>query len=169
MLPAHEDGEYFEFPHLHYHVDFRFVSADQWERMQKGSAYIHACIITTSLVAAEPLVQPLVCLRTMPDFPTAGEIVEHDPDGRDELLVSALQGLEAHYREQRIDTATLVCPHRGVCLKGLPVNGGVVVCPAHGLAWNVETGELAGRHDCGGGQSASLLAPRGGELDQLPD
>jgi len=35
----------------------------------------------------------------------------------------------------------MICPHKGVCLKSMPVIDGVVRCPAHGLRWNAETGE----------------------------
>ena len=144
MLPAHEDADYFEFPHVHYHVDFRFVTDEQWDRMKTSAGYIHACIITLSLVDGEPFFQPLPCLRPMPDFPTASEIEREN--GPDETLVTALRGLEDHYQHVPMDTGTMVCPHRGVCLKGLPATDGVVVCPAHGLAWHCETGELVPRH-----------------------
>ncbi len=144
MLPAHEDAEYFEFPHIHYHVDFRFISDDQWHRMKGTGGYIHACIITLSLVDGEPFFEPMTCLREMPDFPTLEEVErEHGPD---ETLARALRGLERFYGQVRMDTESMVCPHRGVCLKGLPTTDGVVVCPGHGLAWNCGTGELVKRH-----------------------
>jgi nitrite reductase/ring-hydroxylating ferredoxin subunit len=156
LLPVHEDAEYFDFPYLHFHIDFRFVSDDLWERMRACTAHIHACIVTRSLVAEEQRMHTLVCLRTMPEFPRAAEIERNDGDKVHEGLVSAVCALERHYRHLRIDTQTLICPHRGVCLKGLPVTEGTVVCPAHGLAWNVKTGALILRHSGAG----SLAYPR---------
>jgi hypothetical protein len=156
MLPAHEDAEYFDFPHLHYHVDFRFVSDDLWQRMQQCTDHVHACIITLSLIEQQPRLEHLRCMREMPEFPTADEIVAHDADQMYEGLIGAVCGLERHYRDARIDTDTLVCPHRGVCLKGLPTEAGVVVCPAHGLAWNVESGALVERHRSPGPKGPGL-------------
>ena len=46
----------------------------------------------------------------------------------------------------RIDPKNPVCPHKGTCLKGLPVRRlnttDYVECPLHGLRWDVRTGEL---------------------------
>ena len=151
LLPAHDDAEYFDFPYLHFHIDFRFVNDDLWERMHACTAHIHACIITTSLVAEGPQQHSLNCLRKMPVFPTAAEIKTSDAGY--EGLTDAVRGLESHYRNSRINTSTLICPHRGVCLTGLPTTDGIVVCPAHGLAWNITTGELVCRHN-----KAQLLA-----------
>jgi hypothetical protein len=147
LLPAHEDAEYFDFPYLHFHVDFRFAGNDLWGRMRECTAHVHSCIVTLSLSAGEPQMQSLVCLREMPQFPTAAEIQTNNADTMYDGLVSAVCGLERAHQSSRINIDTLICPHRGVCLKGLPVTDDTVVCPAHGLAWNIVTGTLAIRHD----------------------
>jgi hypothetical protein len=35
-----------------------------------------------------------------------------------------------------------ICPHRGIDLSGCPSVYGTVTCPAHGLIWDRETGDL---------------------------
>lgn len=35
-----------------------------------------------------------------------------------------------------------ICPHQKTCLKGVPQFNGAVVCPAHGLKWDIDSGNL---------------------------
>jgi hypothetical protein len=146
LAPAHEDAQFFNFPHRHYHIDFRFVDDDLWERLRQ-SPTVHSCVVAESLLARPDLQWlRLRCRRMMPEFPAADAIPPDARIGDYEGLVVALCEMETHYLDTRIDTETLVCPHRRICLKGLPVQDGVVVCPGHGLAWNVVTGALVTRH-----------------------
>lgn len=39
----------------------------------------------------------------------------------------------------------MICPHRGINLRGQPVELGRVTCPGHGLQFDVETGKLRRR------------------------
>ena len=54
-----------------------------------------------------------------------------------------LPALEDCYKGERIkDLASPRCPHRNICLEGLPEHDGVVECPGHGLRWDLRDGTL---------------------------
>lgn len=53
---------------------------------------------------------------------------------------------EQRFARARLDPQTMLCPHRGMCLRGLPVDDDVVTCPGHGLRWNVKTGQMVPHH-----------------------
>jgi hypothetical protein len=146
MVPPHEDARFFNFPHQHYHIDFRFVSDDLWDRL-RHSPTVHSCVIAESLLARPDLHWlRLRCTRTMPEFPAAEALPPNARIGDYDGLVESLCTMEAYYLGTCLDPESLICPHRRICLKGLPVENDVVVCPGHGLAWNVKTGALVPRH-----------------------
>jgi hypothetical protein len=81
----------------------------------------------------------LLCKRTLPDFPVELKY----KDGRERWAFEWQPRLESEYAAIR--AACTRCPHRGFSLAGLPVKDGKVVCPGHGLQWNVKTGALVPR------------------------
>ena len=132
--PKHEDADYIGFEHEHYHFDWRFVDRDVFDTLyyDKLDGHILFAWALTDLRNQIPL-GPVIwrrrkCHRPMPDFP------RHLP--------MWLLTLEAAYAD-RVLTDALVCPHRGVALGGLARDTvGCVVCPLHGLRWNLETRRL---------------------------
>lgn len=128
--PLHEDAEIVNFQEQHWHIDWRFVSQREWN---------HYCSFTTPLavpiseknVDGPPCHRRLKCKREMPIFPGHGRVIW-------------LKELEAAYQNDNLKPG-LICPHRGIPLAGCPAKDGVVVCPGHGLAWNIETGKLVPR------------------------
>jgi len=131
--PWHEDAELIEFPHDHYHFDFRFVS-NLSSLMRPAEEWRFARVLTRAACAimdgSEPRVEWMrrKCIRDGPLFPDA-------PHWGSKL--------ERAYANKKLECGR--CPHRGLPLHGQPVNGGVVVCPGHGLAWDVQTGALVPR------------------------
>lgn len=135
----HNDSKYGfgEFCHLHY--DFRFLPEDEMkhvrERAEKDASscsYAEPSVFLWVVDATESTKiwwTEMKCLRQMPTNPleTCGFMV---------------RALEPHFKDQKIDPKRPVCPHRQVCLKGLPHDDGVLVCPAHGLRWDAKTGEM---------------------------
>lgn len=51
-----------------------------------------------------------------------------------------LPKLELAYAHARLKNG--ICPHKGVNLRSCPIMNGIVTCPAHGLRWQVDSGEL---------------------------
>lgn len=132
--PAHEDKAILDFSRVHYHYDWRFIDAKQ------ASVIGHDPTTGEALSAIETLVcviekqeRKLRCRRAMPTFPLPPP------------QVFPLAKLESAYASHRIKPDCRVCPHRGVPLNGLPVRDGAVVCPGHGLKWNIATGGLVRR------------------------
>lgn len=130
--PMHTDVEHFNFPSPHYHVDPRFLTANQVRRLEGYYGQTLAAVTGSIPLsrrdatlpkgrpglkrkrcrsAETPYVHggraPVIALRA--DFPDPAVPIRK-PDGR------------------------LLCPHRKVDLSNLvPDDSGVVTCPLHGL------------------------------------
>ncbi len=146
--PLHEDAEIIGFPHQHYHVDTRFMSdafcrryiapySDPFflkERTVLQQAMIMPVIVSYfphcyKLESSEPILLKRLCQReTQEEFPFA--------DTPFNLPLSNA------YSDCTINLENPICPHRGFKLKGLIEKDGVVICPGHGLRWNLNTGAL---------------------------
>lgn len=143
--PAHEDGEYIGFKQLHWHYDFRFVARLDWEAWTEG-VHDQVNVLSRVLVVRDGEEARVVrrvkrCLREMPLFctqyvRTCGTVSN----------VHWMENLETAFADSKLKLDCMTCPHRGLPLKGLPVSPrGTVVCPGHGLAWNVNTGAMVKR------------------------
>lgn len=135
--PKHEDADYIGFSYDHYHFDWRFMDTEIFESLAWPIRYTADYSIFTWPLAqypemSEPL-GPVVwrrrkCRRPMPKFPR--------------YLPKWLPVLEDAYANHTL-TDALICPHRGAALGGLARDAeGCVVCPLHGLKWNLETRRL---------------------------
>lgn len=157
LLPKHTDKEIIGFPAEHYHLDLRFFPTDRWRHADRWHHRTPETLIAGTPLHGEriegwredavhaPIDAPVVwrrqlCKRKMPivRWPYAERPIPHWRGA-----------LEEAYKGDRLRPG-LICPHKGVCLKGQPVRDGVVECPAHGLRWNVETGALVPTKIVGG-------------------
>jgi hypothetical protein len=143
--PRHEDKEHIGFDELHFHKDPRFISDREVMQGFDWAVSRTSRVITCSpaqwelasvLVKIEhgPRERRRKCHRRMPTFPAD--------------ITSAGRPAWQLKLERAYEGATLACmrcPHRGIPLDGLPVKDGKVICPGHGLAWDVSTGELVPR------------------------
>jgi hypothetical protein len=146
--PEHDDKELLDFEKRHYHFDFRFAGKRminywrcQYHKPYSDDQVAQFMMIRVQLTedrAGHIEVRKLRCVRRMPDFPLE---VAHwlKPVLQNKLLPV----LEYAFRDKRTTCAT--CPHRGFKLDQLPQKNGVVVCPGHGLAWNMASGEMVSR------------------------
>lgn len=128
--PLHEDAEIINFPERHWHVDWRFVSQKAWDHF----SYLRSRLarpISENNVTGQLTRHRLKCKREMPIFP-------------DKSRVLWLEKLEESFQNNCLKPG-LICPHRGIPLAGCQVENSVVVCPGHGLAWNIESGKLVAR------------------------
>ncbi len=136
MGPEHEDAEFINFPHQHYHIDWRFVPGRLFNALDGGWISVVALPLMGKSSGGlgpnpdglpNPVMRRLKCKRELPAYP--GE------------KATWLPRLEEKYQDCRLKTP--ICPHRGIALDNLPCNeDGVVTCPGHGLRWNIKTGEL---------------------------
>jgi hypothetical protein len=164
--PWHEDEKYIGFKRHHFHVDWRFASPryrafvmDHMDHFAPRYApleqLVHNRVICEMIT--NPVLRQRRCQRLMPDFPNAKFVVE----------------LERAYHDHVLDPRCLICPHRGMQLahgtirqelptteppvfqnsyRALPFDESshqTVVCPGHGLKWNLTTGKLAPRGTSG--------------------
>lgn len=134
----HEDRDIIGFDWPHYHYDFRFFDARAWSYVMRwceyeapnGAVMSYRPDIPYCLVPGPVVYRRRRCQRLMPEFP------------RDKALKGWLPRLEAAYADATLKPG-LICPHRGASLRGLPVDErGCVVCPLHGLKWDLSTGRL---------------------------
>jgi hypothetical protein len=153
--PPHNDKRYFPKVGEHYHVDVRFLSSAQM-LMHLGIEGVfslperrpHMALIVVLVIVADPLSvlektepTPFRCYRQMPEFPTfyTGPTPTMDRPNKQ------LARMEDDYARTRIKPGCAICPHRRMPLNGIPSKDGVVVCPGHGLAWDLKTGEMVRR------------------------
>ena len=135
----HDDAEFFDFPHQHYHVDQRFLTnrhirqlgnfesingMGPIERSFAGpitGRYAHVPKMKDSMqMPPDPVLRKMKCIREMPDmpFPFFGT------------------KLHAHYAGTvaKRGRLGLVCPHRQYPLGQCKVDeNGIITCPLHGL------------------------------------
>jgi len=128
---AHEDADLIGIKDRHFHIDWRFVPLKNWERglgfLYQKNHSMQGAVLWEYNPMGPVTRKALLCRRTHDVFP----------------IVQFTKQLQKTFADKKSDCRT--CPHRGISLVGAPVNFGAVVCPGHGLAWNIETGELAPR------------------------
>lgn len=136
----HDDIEHFGFKRVHYHYDWRFL--DDTECLVIANCFdMDPARLGDLMAAVAPTESPvklkrLKCLRRMPTFGLPFPSIKAE---------NRWAKFERHYAEQHL-ALCLRCPHRGAPLANLPKDeGGNVVCPMHGLKWNLETGKLVSR------------------------
>lgn len=128
---------------FHFHVDMRFIKSDL---PLGGSVGVSVKMIAMSFDLCdhdtpndeiEDLVEDLVewklkkCYQlTIDDFENSVVPLMYEP-------AVIAEGLKL--------TDKGVCPHQKTCLRGVPAANGTIVCPAHGLKWNIQSGDLIPR------------------------
>ena len=138
MGPWHEDKEFIGFNDHHFHIDPRFLSDGDFEFLALKSHGILGVVVTDIEEtrgyyrrSAYPVVDLGLrirrCRRPMLEYPRA--------------RAHWIRSLEAAFESAEV-RESLICPHRGAPLQGLPVREGCVTCPLHGLRWDCETGRL---------------------------
>jgi hypothetical protein len=142
--PRHDDREVIGFAEKHYHKDVRFLSDDWLEQRWAWSRFNSSRPLTCTpeeyelasvlIVDAEPRERRMKCRRRMPQFPTA--ITDAGRPAWQRKLERAYKNANAKCGR---------CPHRGLPLNGQPVKDGKVICPGHGLVFDVATGKLVPR------------------------
>lgn len=148
--PMHTDVEHIGFEPSHWHYDARFLSAKQWlwkagrprrqvirlgettERLA-AIAVFGAPLCDRNRSLSRPVPMKRQCMRDMPPVPFLA--LREKPS-------FWLKELEAAYADKRVTCGK--CPHRGLPLESLPREPGTdnVVCPGHGLRWDLKTGQL---------------------------
>ncbi len=137
--PMHDDLEYIGIRQRHYHIDWRFANFDD-DDCPVEQARKFGRFISDMQVMSVPELRRRKCQRDPGEFPT------HLPDYSDKrIAVHFIRTLETAYRDVKLKPGCMICPHRGISLAGVTEKDGVRVCPGHGLAWRMKTGELSPR------------------------
>lgn len=146
--PRHDDATDLNFPHLHYHLDGRFLS----DRMLNaiGGWYgskeraVAAVVLTEprniencewtatkyGRLPAKPTLRRRKCRHSIWTYPPSARasLIKHIGEDR----IGARLGLPAKAIHRR--NGQVLCPHRKVDLSSLPRDReGMVTCPLHGL------------------------------------
>lgn len=146
--PKHSDAEHLEFPHEHYHIDWRFVGTVGFRLISAHKSAVHGSVITSDFVPyridGKTELKRRMCKRAMPEFPARLTRLYKMADGRQDARWAALE------QAQREACPKLkpgnICPHRGIDLTPFIKPDGTVICPGHGLMWDTKTGDLLKRH-----------------------
>jgi hypothetical protein len=133
----HQDKFYFDVEWKHIHFDVRFIAGRVQEWLEEDAcitedpASILNYAVHTDDLLHGPYDRLLRCMRHTPVFRL---------NNCEEMVLPLQQKLPQSKR--RLPAKCMRCPHRGTPLNGIPLRMGVVVCPAHGLAFDVETREM---------------------------
>lgn len=145
LLPFHEDAEIIGFKDDHAHLDRRFMTPRQFRYAETGFYTSERSIdgfplsryATDGKREGGPRPRPTVEWRRRKCYREMTPHCVHQMGNK-----AWFPRLEDAYANCRLKPG-LVCPHRGAHLGSLPVDAdGNVVCPMHGLKWNLVTGEL---------------------------
>lgn len=131
--PMHTDVEFLHFPHAHYHVDARFLTARQHQRLLTHAEWggIETVVgrwplktMGTALPTGRPGLIRRRCRRA-----GYGHAFQNNP---------TIEAMRAHYGHPapavRLADGRVLCPHRKADLTQLPPDdAGNVLCPLHGL------------------------------------
>jgi hypothetical protein len=141
--PEHDDKEIIGVDKLHYHYDPRFAPEWLLEDVCDWSIYARQLIVRreeylmisiTHSEGFEVKEKRRKCLRRMPVFPI---VIKTN-------VAPWMPALEAAYKDKPLNCNR--CPHKGMPLSVDNADEkGVVVCPGHGLAWQMKTGKLVSR------------------------
>lgn len=148
MGSQHEDREHLDFPHQHYHIDWRFVGRPDidWFGAALQGHTDHDGLAANYGVPL--MVGPRINVGGLPK-----PVLRRRKCHREHVLPfhrvargGWQKSMETAYVGCKL-AAGRVCPHRGYDLSREPVNAdGTITCPLHGLRWNAATGELVPRN-----------------------
>ena len=162
--PRHNDTEIIGFDPEHFHLDFRFVEEDLFQQAEAAApvnaiyaiSWVYRNVISTLAPDTEPQQRArlnprgqLVDLETGEACPApveswyqhrTAEYRREYPENPTYLL-PWIKKLEQAYAKARLKP-DMKCPHRGADLHGLEVKNNQVICPLHGLRWNVRSGRM---------------------------
>jgi hypothetical protein len=135
MGPLHEDAEFVNFPHYHFHPDRRFVP-DAWFSYY---GWPHKNGTWSPIYSYEINGKDTGMLDGGRRRIKAKRLV-------DSFRVDApwLKTLERAYANDKLRDGH-ICPHRGISCRGVIAENDGVVCPGHGLKWDASTGKLVSR------------------------
>lgn len=138
--PKHDDLEFFQFKHKHYHVDPRFLTKRlkaQVYPSRYGSAEQSVLGQPINSVALPegpppPVLRKMKCTLRFVDYPFG----DTDP----------VMAINRHYAGQQCDQSKFgwICPHRNVQLGSIMPIGGVITCPFHGMRIDMVSGKCLG-------------------------
>lgn len=133
FLPRHDDVDFFKVAQAHFHVDPRFVPERIWrhldrnlwksalERVQSVPIWRHAHGPWSDREPPEPVWRRRKCRRVHLRYAYGYQ--------------APPQAIRAHYAGQTCPRNRFgwVCPHKRVSLGSIAPDGGIIVCPLHGL------------------------------------
>lgn len=134
--PRHEDAEVIRFPHLHWHIDWRFASQRLYRMVHfrpSGTPYgiVLSCpdAVGDKVVIEGPILRRMVCKRDLVQYPHS--------------YATWGNALREHMRQRGCDALVNgKCPHRGIPAEAMIRDGDVLTCPGHGLRFSATTGAL---------------------------
>lgn len=145
LPPFHEDKEIIGYPYDHIHVDHRFLTTRQQIFAARVKSTVADAVDRTPISRYDSdAKRGLTLARPRPEIEWRRRPCTHA--GKAAHLArtesSWFSKLESAYAACTLKPG-LICPHRGAHLGSMPVDAeGNVVCPMHGLKWNVATGEM---------------------------
>jgi hypothetical protein len=128
--PLHEDAEIIKYPYDHWHIDWRFINKRLYQDyFDRGGRFLMPWAWPINANQTTGVVQRrrMQCKRQFEQYAPV-------------KLVPWLKRLEEKYSNARMKN--FICPHKGLPCNATPVDGNTVICRGHGLAFDVETGEL---------------------------
>lgn len=147
----HDDLEFFDFPHKHYHVDPRFFTNRHWAQLGDRKYDNEGKKLDENGKLLTALARPLSSIHYS-DWPpspvfrrmrcSASGIIYSNWASR----TVAVQSLNSKFAGKQCDSSVLgwICPHRQLALGSMEPVDGMITCPLHGLRIDATTGKCIG-------------------------
>lgn len=130
--PMHSDHGPVNFPHPHYHIDWRFAPKRVTVgRLDWGTTLLYGAVVQCPNNRGNAVIEArgnrrLKCQRDLPPYPIRA--------------AKWLPQLARDFADCKIVDGK--CPHRGIPVSAMIRDGDVLTCPGHGLRFSIKTGAL---------------------------
>lgn len=139
--PRHKDKAFLGFGHWHYHIDGRFLTADQRRHVRRQWAFNIVKGDIASIIEAFPLNQ---ISSPLPEAPTLRHLKcwRADIGHYQHSHQPGIHKIAMHFAGRRCPSSDhgWVCPHQATPLGSIKPVDGVITCPLHGLRIDAATG-----------------------------
>lgn len=130
---VHEDSKTIQFPHVHVHIDTRFINLQRWPYV--GPDTLQEELIIRPILLLKALGWLDAVIKYTPMALKAEWVVKKRKCRANPINFPKLEKLHKEYEGSQLGE-DMICPHKGVPVRCGHLENGVYTCPGHGLQWD---------------------------------